>query len=111
MSREEWDDTAPMAKQAMVDAVLLQIYDYARRSNAAGGFDRPDAHITRTALRLDKRGWERLCDAVGALQAEVEAIERDLEERVEAGEEVQLEDVGLAMMLFEALPFSTAERE
>jgi len=111
VSVEEWEDTAPVAKQAMVEAALLQIYEYARRSNAAGGFDRADAHVTRSALQLDEQGWERLRDAMAAVASEIEAIERDIHNRQEAGEEVQLEDVGFAMMLFEALPFSRAEQE
>jgi DNA-binding transcriptional ArsR family regulator len=111
VSIEEWEDTAPVAKQAMIEAALLQIYEFARRSNAVGGFDRGDAHVTRSALRLDERGWERLRDAMAGVATEVEAIERDLRERQEAGEEIQLEDVGFAMMLFEALPFSRAQRK
>ncbi len=109
MTRDEWTDTAPVAKQAMIDATLLQIYDYARRSNASGGFDRGDAHVTRSAPRLDEQGWERLRDAMGVVQKELEEIQADLRKRVEAGEEVDLQDVGFAMMLFEALPFSQAE--
>jgi DNA-binding transcriptional ArsR family regulator len=110
LSAEEWVEAAPVAKQAVVDAALLQVYEYARRSNAAGGFDRPDAHVTRSALRLDQRGWERLCDALTVVQRKMEEIERDAHRRLAAGEPVELEDVGVAMLLFEALPFSSAER-
>jgi hypothetical protein len=109
VSPAAWDDTAPVAKQAMVDAALLQVYEYARRSNAAGGFDRGDAHVTRTALRLDKLGWERLCEAVDRLHAEIEEIERHAQARGADGDAVELGDVGFAVMLFEALPFSSAE--
>jgi DNA-binding transcriptional ArsR family regulator len=103
---DEWAHAAPVAKQTEVDAALLQVYEYARRSNAAGGFDRSDAHVTRTALRLDAQGWERLERSLKTMMAEAEEIEKDVQARVEAGEDVELQDVGLSMMLFEALPFS-----
>ena len=59
-SREAWGKAPPVAKQALIGATLQQIHDYAQGSNAYGGFDRADAHITRTALRLDEEGFERL---------------------------------------------------
>jgi hypothetical protein len=36
----------------------------------------------------------------------VAQVEEDVREREAAGEELQLEDVGLVLMLFEAMPFS-----
>ena len=66
VSEAAWRDAPPVAKQALIDATLQQIHDYGRASNAAGGFDRADAHITRTALRLDRQGWERLADVADA---------------------------------------------
>ena len=57
ISDEAWAKAPPVAKQALIDATLQQIHDYARGSNASGGFDRADAHITRTAMRLDREGW------------------------------------------------------
>ncbi len=33
------------------------------QSAAAGGFDRSDAHFTRTALTLDQEGWSEMAHA------------------------------------------------
>jgi hypothetical protein len=106
ISDEAWSKAPPMAKQALIDATLQQIHDYARGSNAAGGFDRSDAHITRTAMRLDREGWERLAEVLLGALREVADIEEDVRTRHAEGEAGELEDVGLVMMLFEALPFS-----
>jgi len=106
ISNEAWSKAPPIAKQAAIDATLQQINDYARRSNGAGGFDRADAHITRTALRLDREGWERLAEVLLSALREVAEIEEDMTERHVKGEAGELEDVGLVMMLFQALPFS-----
>jgi DNA-binding transcriptional ArsR family regulator len=109
LSDDAWEQAPPVAKQAAVDAALQQIHDYGRAANAAGGFDRRDAHLTRTALRLDADGWQRLARALrGVLEevADIEASVRDREARGEAGE---LEDVGLVLMQFQAQPFSRAQ--
>ena len=105
---EAWAKAPPVAKQALIDATLQQINDYARGSNASGGFDRADAHITRTAMRLDREGWERLAGVLMDTLRAVAEIEEDVKERERSGEPVELENVGLVMMLFEALPFSAA---
>ena len=106
VSDDAWEQAPPVAKQAAVDAALQQIYDYGRASNAAGGFDRRDAHITRTALRLDAEGWERLA-ALAAARARGRRRDRgDVAAREAAGEAEGIEDVGLVLMQFEALPFS-----
>src|SRR4051794_177843 len=107
VSDEAWGEALPVAKQAAVGAALQQIYDYGRSSNAAGGFDRADAHLTRTALRLDQQGWARLAGSLRRVLGEVAEIEKEARAREAAGEAGEIEDVGLVMMLFQALPFSS----
>ncbi len=105
-SKDAWSKAPPVAKQALIGATIQQINDYAQGSNAHGGFDRADAHITRTALRLDREGWERLAASLRRVLEEVAEIEAGVEERRTKGDAGELEDVGLVMMLFQALPFS-----
>ena len=59
VSDETWASAAPIVKQAAVGAALQTVDEYARASAAAGGFDRGEAHLTRTNLRLDAKGWRR----------------------------------------------------
>ena len=106
ISEEAWGAAPPVAKQALIDATLQQIYDYGRASNAAGGFDRRDAHITRTALRLDAEGWEKLAGSLRRVLEDVAEIEQEVAAREAAGDAESLEDVGLVLMQFQALPFS-----
>ena len=110
VSEEAWGAAPPIAKQAAVDAALQQVYDYGRASNAAGGFDRADAHLTRTALRLDRQGWERVAESLLDVLRVVAEVEEDTRGREAAGEPVELEDVGLVLMLFEAMPFSRQQQ-
>ena len=78
VSDEAWAAAPPIAKQAAVDASLQTIDAYARAASAAGGFDDGNAHLTRTALRLDARGWNELSRACLRLLAQVDRIEARL---------------------------------
>ena len=107
VSNEAWGEAPPVAKQAAVDATLQQIHDYGRASNAMGGFDRADAHLTRTALKIDRKSWERISASLLDVLRAVAEVEQDVSDRQAAGEAVEVEDVGLVLMLFQALPFSS----
>jgi DNA-binding transcriptional ArsR family regulator len=112
-SDEAWDALSPVAKQRMLSAMLQQIGEYASGSAAVGGFDRPDAHITRTALELDERGWTQLAEATKRWLREVDRIEEGARKRREKKEPHPDDalNVGLVIMLFEALPFSERRRD
>ena len=107
-SDEAWERLEPVPKQRMLSAMLRQIGEYANRSAAAGGFDDADAHITRTALKLDERGRTQLAAATKEWLQEVARIEESSSQRLEASGDPHAEpiDVGLVIMLFRALPFS-----
>jgi DNA-binding transcriptional ArsR family regulator len=107
VSEEAWGQAPPVAKQALIGATIQQVNDYAQGSNAHGGFDRADAHITRTALRLDAEGFDRLAEVLMRVLAEVDEIEAQVAERHTGEGSPALDDVGLVMMLFEAHPFSS----
>jgi DNA-binding transcriptional ArsR family regulator len=109
-SDSAWAATSPLAKHAMVSSVLSQIGEYATQSAAAGGFDRADAHFTRSALRLDEKGFADLAKATKAWLAQVSKVESQSKTRLErSGEEAF--DAGLVILLFEALPFFEAMRD
>lgn len=109
-SDSAWTATSPMAKHAMVSAILSQIGQYATQSAAAGGFDRSDAHFTRTALQLDERGWADVAKATKTWLEQVAKIEERSERRLARSGE-QAFDAGLVILFFEAQPFFEAARE
>lgn len=102
ISDEAWADASPVAKQAMVGSMLQLFNEYAMRSAAAGGFDHSDAHITRTTLRLDQRGWEQLSKACWRLLEQVEKIQASAEKRLPPDSEDAIE-VGLITLLFQGV--------
>lgn len=103
---QAWDALSIVARQRLLSAMLQQIGEYATGSAAAGGFDRADAHITRTAMRLDEQGWSDLAQATKGWLAEASRIEAEAQARIDDGEAGHVLDAGLVLLLFEAMPFS-----
>jgi DNA-binding transcriptional ArsR family regulator len=110
ISDEAWGAAGPIVKQRLLSAMLQQAAEYAAGSAAAGGFDRNDAAITRHALKLDEKGWKELAKAAKRWLAEMEKIENESRERGKDDPHAAF-DVGLILMLFEAVPFSEARPE
>ena len=107
---EAWEKAPPIAKQAAVGSSLQMIDDYARASAAAGGFDHSDAALVRVSMKLDAKGWQQLAKACKRLFEQAQRIEADARERLDReaphdGEEI---DVGLVMMMFEAIALGEA---
>ncbi len=70
-----------------------------------GGFDRADANLSRVPLRLDEQGWRELAAAAQRwLEEAGDVQERALERSAE------LRDVGLVLLLFDAVGFSDRPR-
>ena len=102
VSDHAWAAAPPIAKQAAVDASLQTIDAYARAASAAGGFDDGNSHLTRTALRLDARGWNELSRACLRLLAQVDRIEDAAKERIQRNPHTaETKDTALVMMLFQ----------
>ena len=109
VSDEAWAAAPPIAKQAAVSSTLQTIDAYARAASAAGGFDDGNAHLTRTALRLDARGWNDLSRACLRLLAQVDRIEEASKERMQRNPHAgETKEAALVMMLFESARLSDA---
>ena len=107
---DAWSGLAPVAKQRMLSAMLQQIGQYVTGSAAAGGFDRSEAHMTRSSLRLDERGWQQLAAATRKWLREAERIEETAAKRLDNAGGAATDgaagtfDTGLVVMLFEGRP-------
>jgi DNA-binding transcriptional ArsR family regulator len=105
---EAWVKAPPIAKQAAVGSSLQTIDDYARASAAAGGFDHSDAALIRLSMTLDAKGWQQLAKACKRLYEQAQRIEADARERLESEAADDEIDVGLVMMMFEAIALGQA---
>jgi DNA-binding transcriptional ArsR family regulator len=101
-SDEAWEALAPEDRAQVLTALLRQIGAYVSRAALAGGFERPEVHMSRTPIRVDEEGWRALSGTARDCLRAVAAIEREVAER---GSQ-QLFDAGFVVLLFEAKPFS-----
>ena len=69
-------------KQAMTGAAVQQILELVHESAANGGFDRSDAHLSRTDVTLDERGWKELAAELDAILKRIDRIEAASSERL-----------------------------
>jgi DNA-binding transcriptional ArsR family regulator len=112
VSEEAWAQAPPIAKQAAVGSTLQMVDEYARKSAAEGGFDRAEAHLSRTSVKLDDEGWAAVNEAALRFVAEVEQIDEAVKARTKArphGTEVG--DAAVVLMAFEAQRLSGKEPE
>jgi DNA-binding transcriptional ArsR family regulator len=103
---EAWASAAPIVKQAAVGAALQTVDDYARASAAAGGFDRGEAHLSRTNLRLDTKGWQQAARACEKLLADLNRIEEAAGKRLAKDPHANANgtsDAAVVLLLFEAI--------
>jgi DNA-binding transcriptional ArsR family regulator len=106
-SDSAWSATSPMAKHVMIASILSQLGQYVTQSAAGGGFDRADAHFTRTALKLDEEGWAEIAAVTKTWLAQVDEIEGRTKKRIKRTGE-QVFEAGLVILFFEAVPFFDA---
>jgi DNA-binding transcriptional ArsR family regulator len=100
-SDQAWAELDVVAKQRVLTAVLNEAHAHAFSAAAAGGFERRDAHFTRTPLRLDEAGWTKLAAASKRWLAEARDIQEESCQRLEQSDEALSAE--LVILLFEAL--------
>lgn len=107
ISDEAWGQAPAIAKQAAIGSSLQIIHEYARASAGVGGFDRADAHLTRTMLRLDEKGWKQLAKVCTRLLEQIDRIDRDAADRIAGDPDAQdIVDTAVVMMVFESARLS-----
>jgi DNA-binding transcriptional ArsR family regulator len=101
---ESWSQTPGFVKDALVGSLLEEIGGYATNAAAVGGFNREDAHITRSRLVLDDEAWSELSGMLMKVLERSRELEVESEKRLHAKDHEGERRTGLVMMLFEAMP-------
>jgi DNA-binding transcriptional ArsR family regulator len=103
VSEDAWAQAPPIAKQAAVGSALQMIDEYSRKSAAEGGFDRAEAHLSRTSITLDSKGWEALSKACLKFVEQVEKIDAAAKERAQKRpHDEELGDAQVVLLAFDA---------
>lgn len=106
ISDRAWSQVPDAVQEAMVGATLRQVSDYVNSAALAGGFKRPETHVTRTPMVLDESGLKQLSEELMAFYERARAIAEESERRVADAPHDERIDAGLVLMLFEGEDFA-----
>jgi DNA-binding transcriptional ArsR family regulator len=103
ISDKAWGASPDVVKNAMVSSALDEVGRSVFEAAAAGGFDSEDAHLTRTRLELDDRGWEELAAEMLKWLDKLDLIREQSADRLRKHGDEGTRRASLVMMLFEHL--------
>jgi hypothetical protein len=101
MTERGWQSLPGAIQDASLAAAIKEMGHEVSAAAAAGGFDRAEAHLTRTPLIVDTRGLEALSREVERLLERVQKIEAASKARLARGERGEEQRAALVLMLFE----------
>jgi DNA-binding transcriptional ArsR family regulator len=104
ISDSTWGKASTIVKKAMVASALEEIGRSVNEAAALGGFERREAHLSRSRLVLDDRGWAELGEALLKLIDRANRISDQSEKRLKRVDHQGERRASLAMMLFEDSP-------
>ena len=97
---EVWDELTPKMRLPITATILRMISDDLARSLGARLFDElPDVHLSRSPLKLDRKGWVEAVNLLEQTLDEVIAIGKRSTERLETSDETPTA-VTVAIMQF-----------
>jgi DNA-binding transcriptional ArsR family regulator len=82
ISDEVWGELPEIVKQAMTGAAVQQILGHVHANAASGGFDRADAHLSRSDVRLDEQGWQEIARELARTLERLDGISADSSDRL-----------------------------
>jgi DNA-binding transcriptional ArsR family regulator len=103
-----WASTPSIVKQATVSAALEQVGAYVSAAAAAGGFDATEAHLTRSPVTVDERGWKALSRELTLMNGRIKKIEEESAKRLKRGDHDGEQHASVVLMLFHSAPSEPA---
>jgi DNA-binding transcriptional ArsR family regulator len=100
MADDAWAGTPATVKNAVLGAALGDLGTAVTAAAAAGGFSRPDTHLTRTQVTIDERGWKDLDKELKATATRVQKIVGDSAKRLAKAGQDSEQAATVVMMLF-----------
>jgi DNA-binding transcriptional ArsR family regulator len=103
ISDKAWGEVPEIVKQAMTGAAVEQILNLVHTSAGRGGFDRSDAHLSRTDMTLDDEGWTAVAAELSGMLERVQKIHAQSLERLKKADHEGETRGTLVMALLETL--------
>jgi DNA-binding transcriptional ArsR family regulator len=109
ISDDDWAQLPVALRRSLSDSTLGNIANDLRGAAAEGGFDRPNIHMTRTALTLDEQGWEELSGVLADVLERARRIQEDSNKRRKRADAAPI-PTALVLMQFEGGRTPAAKR-
>ena len=109
VTSEAWSQMPSLVKKELVAGTLGQISEQVNEAVAGGGFERSEAHISRSPMTLDPQGFSEVATKLDELLEELERIAAAAEERLRSGDHAEAVDAAAVLLLFEATPSAPRE--
>jgi DNA-binding transcriptional ArsR family regulator len=98
---EAWAATPAIVKQALVGPTAERGVSDMAKAARDGGFDRRDAHLSTTRMKLDEAGWKEAAEILLKAFRDLETIEVAARERLDKDPDAQLVSATSVISLFE----------
>jgi DNA-binding transcriptional ArsR family regulator len=100
ISDADWARLPVALRRALSDSTLSDIARDLKGAAQAGGFDRPNMHLSHTALVLDEQGWDELSALLDDVHDQARALQEASNKRRQRSEEEGVPTT-LVLMQFE----------
>jgi DNA-binding transcriptional ArsR family regulator len=100
ITSKTWEETPTVVKQAAVGAALQEVGAAVNEAAAAGGFEQPQAHLSRSATRVDQKGFDQIAKELDAMMDKVRKIETESAKRLARADPAERQSATVVLMLF-----------
>jgi len=95
-----WGKLPAIVKDASIKAAVDQIGAYVAAGAAEGGFNADNAHITRSPVTVDEKGWHALARELDNLHERIARIESASKARLARSNHADEQEATVVLMLF-----------
>jgi len=97
-----WGKLPKIVKDASIKAAVDQVGAYVTASASEGGFNAAEAHITRSPVTVDSKGWQALARELDALLGRIAKIEAASKQRLARADHADEQEATVVLMLFQS---------
>lgn len=100
ITNSAWGATPTIVKQATVGAALDEIGTQVSAAASDGGFEQAEAHISRSPVVVDRKGWKALARELDSLIPRIQKIEAESQKRLASTDSERGQHATAVLMLF-----------
>jgi DNA-binding transcriptional ArsR family regulator len=100
VTERAWRSMPSAIRHAALGTAIAELGDDVSAAAGVGGFDRAEAHLVRSPLTVDDKGWKDLAAELDALQTRAQEIQRESKARLAGSDGPAEQDAEVVLMLF-----------